>query len=220
VTDEVPTDVFDEISEMSSNAIFKPKVPSLVVSNSESMGPNVMTAMWYMVAGYDPFRWMLAVRHVDHTHEIIEENPEFVLAAPSTEMVDALTLSGMVSHRDLDKVEHLGLETVPGAEVDVPVLANAVGNIECSVMDSFEFENCTYYFGSVEKAYVRPDGMDGRLPSLDQDVLAYLGSDWEDGDEHTKSRYWAELDPSDVRRFRGDEVVESLPADLREEYED
>jgi hypothetical protein len=62
--------------------------------------------------------------------------------------------------------------------------------------------------------------MDGRLPSLDQDVLAYLGSDWEDGDEHTKSRYWAELDPSDVRRFRGDEVVESLPADLREEYED
>lgn len=220
MTAEAPTDVFEEVSEMSSNAIFKPTVASLVVSNSETLGPNVMTATWYMVAGYDPFRYMLAVRHVDRTHDIIEANPEFVLAAPSTAMIDALTLAGMVSHRDLDKVEHLGLETIPGAEVDVPVLANATGNIECSVMDSFEYEGCTYYFGDVERAYVRPGGMNGRLPSLDQDVLAYVGSDWDDGDEHTKSRYWAELEPADLRRFRGDRVVESLPEDLREEYED
>jgi flavin reductase (DIM6/NTAB) family NADH-FMN oxidoreductase RutF len=220
MSSEDPSDVFDELSEMQSKAIFKPKVVALVVSNSENEGPNVMTASWWMLAGYNPFRYMLAVSHSDHTHEIIEENPEFVLAAPSSEMIDALTLSGMVSNRELDKIEHLGLETVPGSEIDVPLLKNAVGNIECSVMDSFEFENCTYYFGEVEAAYVTKDGLDGRLLSLDNDILAYVGSDWDEGDTHTKSRYYAELNGDDLRRFRGDEVVEGLPEDLREKYQD
>ena len=219
MSSEDPSDVFDELSEMESKAIFKPKVVALVVSNSENKGPNVMTASWWMLAGYNPFRYMLAVSHGDDTHEIIEESKEFVLAAPSSEMIEALTLSGMVSNRELDKIEHLGLETVPGSEIDVPLLKNAVGNIECSVMDSFEFENCTYYFGQVEAAYVAKDGMDGRLLSLDNDILAYLGSDWDEGDTHTKSRYYAELSSDDLRRFPGDEVIEGLPEDLREKYQ-
>lgn len=215
-----PLTVFDEISQFDSKSIFKPKVVALVVSNSSDKGPNVMTASWYMLAGYNPFRYMLAVNHSDYTHEIIEDNREFVLAAPSSEMVDALTLSGMVSNRELDKIEHLDLATIPGSEIDVPLLKDAVGNIECSVMDSFEFENCTYYFGKVEAAYVTKDGLDGRVLSLDEDVLAYMGNDWDEGDTHAKSRYYAELSSDDLRRFPGDEVVEGLPDDLREKYED
>lgn len=220
MSEEDPTAVFDEISEMDSKAMFKPKVVALVVSNSETKGPNLMTASWYMLAGYNPFRYLLSVSHHDYTHELIEESGEFVLAAPSSEMIDALTLSGMESGRDLDKIEHLDIETLPGSEIDVPILKNAVGNIECSVMDSFEFENCTYYFGEVEKAYIAKDGFDGRLLSLDEDILAYIGSDWAEGDTHTKSRFYAELDSEDLRRFPGDEVIEGLPEDRREEYEE
>ena len=158
-----PTDAFDEISEYDSTALFKPKVVALVVSEGEERGPNLMTASWWMLAGYDPFRYLLAVSHKTLTYELIEESGEFVLAAPSVDLVDALILSGMVSGRDIDKIDHLGVETVPGQTVDVPLLANATGNIECTVMDSFEFENCTYYFGNVEHAYVTNDGLDGRI---------------------------------------------------------
>ena len=217
MSSEDPSDVFDELSEMESKAIFKPKVVALVVSNSENKGPNVMTASWWMLAGYNPFRYMLAVSQKTYTHEIIEENPEFVLAAPSMELVDALTLSGMVSGRDIDKIDHLGLDTVPGDAVDVPLLADAVGNIECTVMDSFEFENCTYYFGNVENAYVTTDGLDGRVLSPDSDVLAYMGSDWGEDDTDTKYRYYSELTAETLERFPGDEVVDSLPEELREQ---
>ena len=216
-----PTAVFDEVSEKDSTAVFKPKVVALVVTDSDEHGPNVMTASWWMLAGYNPFRFLLAVSHKTYTYEIIEENPEFVLAAPSTDMVDALTLAGKVSGRDLDKIDHLGLETVPGADVDVPLLRDAVGNVECSVMDSFEFENCTYYFGSVENAYVTPDGLDGRVldPAV-ANVLAYMGSDWGEDDTDTKYRYYADLVPEAIERFPGDDVVESLPPDLREQFRD
>ena len=212
------SDAFDEVSEMDSTALFKPEVVSLVVSKSESGGPNVMTASWFMLAGYNPFRYLLAVDHRTYTHELIEENPEFVLAAPSGGMKDALALAGTVSGRELDKIEHLGLETVPGKDVDVPLLADAVGNIECSVMDSFEFENCTYYFGSVENAYVTAGGLEGRILSLDEDVLAYMGSNWGEQDADEKYRYYADMAPEGLERVPDSDVVETLPDDLEEEY--
>jgi flavin reductase (DIM6/NTAB) family NADH-FMN oxidoreductase RutF len=220
MTDTDPTAMFEEVSEYDATSMFKPKVVALVVSNSETHGPNLMTASWWMLAGYNPYRLLLSVSHKTYTHEIIEENPEFVLAAPSIEMVDALTLAGKVSGRDLDKIEHLGLDTVPGKDVDVPLLADAVGNVELSVMDSFEFENCTYYFGSVENAYVTRDGLDGRILRADADALAYMGSDWGEDDTDTKYRYYADIQPEDINRFPGDEVIDSLPEDLREEYQE
>jgi len=218
--DQDPTAVFDEVSEYDSTALFKPKVVALVVSNSESKGPNLMTASWYMLAGYDPFRYLLAVSHKTYTHEIIEESGEFVLAAPSTDLVDALTLSGMVSGRDIDKIDHLGLETVPGEAVDVPLLRDAVGNVECTVMDSFEFEGCTYYFGNVENAFVTADGLDGRILSPDANPLAYMGSDWGEEDTHSKFRHYVDFGADAMARFPGDEVVESLPEELRDEQID
>mgnify|MGYP006278871975 FL=1 len=217
MTSRDPTELFDEISEYDSKALFKPKVVALVVSNSDESGPNLMTASWWMLAGYNPFRYLLAVSHKTLTYELIEESGEFVLAAPSKSMVDALTLSGMVSGRDIDKIEHLGLETVPGQSVDVPLLADATGNIECSVMDSFEFMDTTYYFGEVENAYVTPGGLDGRILSPDADVLAYMGSDWGEDETVSKYRYYADITADSIERFPGDEVVESLPEDLREE---
>jgi flavin reductase (DIM6/NTAB) family NADH-FMN oxidoreductase RutF len=209
-------EVFDEVSEYDSTSLFKPKVVSLVVTDSEEKGPNIMTASWFMLAGYDPFRYLLSVSHETYTYEIIEENPEFVLSAPSTDMIDALTLAGQVSGRDIDKIDHLGLETVPGTEIDVPLLADAVGNVECSVMDSFEFEGCTYYFGNVEAAHVVRGGLDGRVLSLDSDVLAYMGSDWGGDGSDAKYRYYADLDPEDLERYPGEEVMETLPEELRE----
>ncbi len=209
---------FDEIGEYDSSALFKPKIPALVVSNSEATGSNIMTASWWMLAGYDPFRYLLAVSQKSYTHEIIEANPEFVMAAPSTELVDALTLAGMVSGRDLDKIDHLDLETVPGQSVDVPLLADAVGNIELSVLEDFAFEGTTYYMAEVEHAYVTDGGMDGRLLSLDSDILAYMGSDWADEDANSKHRYYAELSPENLKSFPGDAVIDSLPEDMREQF--
>ncbi|MFW5921845.1 MAG: flavin reductase family protein [Halodesulfurarchaeum sp.] len=212
------SDHFDEIGEFDSAALFKPMVPALVVSNSEETGPNVMTASWWMLAGYDPFRYMLAVSEKSYTHEIIEANPEFVMAAPSTRLIDALTLSGMVSGRDLDKIEHLDLETAPGQSVDVPLLADAVGNIELRVMDSFAVEGITYFLAGVEHAYVTAGAMNGRILSLDADILAYMGSDWPEEEANSKHRYYAELSPEDLRSFPGDEVIDTLPEHLRAQF--
>lgn len=210
---------FEEVGAYDAPAMLKPSVPVLVVSAAEDAGPNIMTASWWMLAGYDPFRFLLGVSQKCYTHDLIEANPEFVMAVPTSEMIDAVTLAGMVSGRDLDKIDHLDLATLPAKEIDVPLLAAAAGNIELSVMESFDFEGMTYYFGGIEAAHVVTDGMEGRLRSMDTDVLAYMGSDWVGEEDGTKHRFFADLDAGALRSFPGDEVVESLPPALREEFE-
>jgi flavin reductase (DIM6/NTAB) family NADH-FMN oxidoreductase RutF len=211
-----PTAHFEEVSEHDSKSIFKPNVANLVVSNSDREGPNVMTASWWMLGGYAPFRYVLAVGEHEYTHEIIEANPEFVLAAPSTDMTEAFSLCGNVSGREVDKIEHLGLETIPGESVDVPLLANAVGNVECSVMESFSFEGITYYIAGVEQAYVKKGMLNGRILSADAKPLAFMGSDWENEDDEHKHRYYVDFEDEDVKGFPDGAVLDGLPDDAGE----
>ena len=201
---------FEEISEHDSKSLFKPSVSALVVSNSDSEGPNVMTASWWMLGGYNPFRYVLAVGEHEYTYEIIEESQEFVLAAPSTKLTEAFSLCGNVSGRELDKISHLGLETVPGKEIDVPLLADAVGNVECRVLESFSFEGVTYYIAGVEAAHVREGMLNGRILSADADPLAFMGSDWENEDDEHKHRYYVDFDDEDVAKFSDGDALEGL----------
>lgn len=214
-------DFFEEISGMDSKSIFKPSTLVLVLSNSENKGPNVMTAAWWMLAGYNPLRYLLSVDHKTYTYEIIEENQQFVLSAPTRDMIDAVTLCGKVSGREIDKIDHLDLKTLSASEIDVPILQNAVGNVECEVMESFDFKGCTYYFGSVEKAYVSKDDLNGRILSGDAEPLGFMGSDWESKEENdTKHRYYLQFDDENVQSFPGDKVIEDLPSELQEKYTD
>lgn len=208
--DELP---FERLSAADSKSLFKPGVVALVVSQSDETGPNVMTAAWWMVAGFDPFRYLLAVSHHTYTHDVIENNPEFVLAVPTTEMIDALTLCGSVSGRDVDKIEHLGLETVSGDALDVPLLTNALGNVECEVVKSVDFDGITYYFGEVKNTYVQPRMLDGRILASDANPLAYMGSDWEPSDETAKHRYYLTYDAENVQSYPGSAVLEDIQSD-------
>lgn len=205
---------------MDSSGFLRPNVPVLVVSNSPEHEPNVMAAAWWMVGGYRPFRYLLAVAQHTHTHDLIESNPEFVMAVPTTDMIDALTVAGKLSGRDIDKLDHLDLETVPGKGVDVPLLVDAVGNVELEVMESFEYADTTYYFGDVQHAFVTPGAMNGRVLSGDSNVLANLGSDWADGDDDMKHRYYIDFDDSDIESHPGSSVLEDLPADLAAQLRD
>lgn len=198
------TDHFEQLGEMNSKSLLKPHVPLLVVTESDDKGPNVMTAAWWMLASYDPFRYLLSVDHESYTYEILEENPEFVMGVPTVDLIDAVTLCGTTSGRDVDKIEQLGLGVVPGTEIDVPFLTDALGNIECRVDESFTFGNNTFYFGEVAAVHVTPDAMDGRILSPSAGPLAYMGSDRdEDGEKH---RYYLEY--TDVPERFPDAAVE------------
>lgn len=202
---------FESISPMDSKSLMRPNVLLLAVSNHPKTGPNIMTAGWWTIAGYDPLRYLLTVEEKTFTYELVERNPEFVLSVPTMDMVDAVALAGSVSGRDVDKIDHLDLDTVPGTEVDVPLLADALGNVECDVVKSFSFDGRTYYFGEAVAAHAKPGVRDGRLLDPQSRILANMGSDWKHEDDVHKHRYYLEFDRDDVSSYPTAEVIETLP---------
>lgn len=215
-TEECVEQYFDQVTEMDSKSVHKPNITMLVLSQSDNKGPNIMTASWWMLASFWPFRYMLSVSHKSYTYEILQDNPEFTFAVPTVDMIDALTLCGMVSGRDLDKLDHLGLETLSGTEINVPLLKNAVGNLECSVTEKFEHDSVTFYLAKVEKAYIKKGMLDGRILSAEGNPLAYMGSDWHGENDDTKHRFYVDFDAEDIRSYRGSEIVDTLPPEIRE----
>lgn len=197
-------DCFEQLDETDSKRLLKPHVPLLVVTHGTTKGTNVMTAAGWMHAGYEPFRYLIAVDQTTLTYDVLAENPEFVMGIPTVDLINAVTLCGTKSGREVDKVEQLGLDLLPGTEIDVPLLADALGNIECRVDESFESGDVTYYFGDVEAVHVRPDAMNGRILSPSVGPLAYMGSDTdEDGEKH-----WCYLEYTDEPERVPDAAVE------------
>lgn len=195
---------FDRVPLSNGKSLFRPKVPALIVSQSESGGPNILTAMWWMSAGYQPYKMIVAIAHSTYTYELLEENPEFVMAAPTRDMMDSVVLCGLRSGREVDKIDRLGLETLPADKVDVPLIQDAAGNIECKIEESFKYDGHTYYFAEVVRAYVTPGWFKDGVYSTEADPMAYLGViHEEDGNVRRHSRL-----PEDRYDYQESEILD------------
>ncbi len=126
----------------------------LAVSADAEGRADVITLGWAMPTSGSPPMWAISVGHTRHSHRLIEEGGEFVLAFPSTELAGACRLCGTKSGRDTDKIAAAGLRTVPAAAVRPPLLAGCLANFECRVRGSLVTGDHTIFAGEVVAAHV------------------------------------------------------------------
>lgn len=93
-------------------------------------GVNVITLCFSMHCSYKPPMIAVAINDRSVTYELIQKASEFVLSVPGPSLIDATMFCGVESMRDVDKVEHLGLELTNGYSVSVPGLRMAIANVE------------------------------------------------------------------------------------------
>ena len=74
------------------------------------------------------------VRKSRFTHELINNSNEFTVAIPHEDMSEALALCGTKSGREMDKMEFLGLKTMPSKEINTPTLDCKGTHYECMVL--------------------------------------------------------------------------------------
>ncbi len=98
--------------------------------------PNSMTIGWSSIGNYwaKPV-FVVPVRISRYTHHLIEETKEFTVSIPfGDNMKEALAYCGSKSGRDCDKFKELGLTTLPGQTVKVPVVGECDLYYECRVI--------------------------------------------------------------------------------------
>ncbi|PYJ67618.1 MAG: hypothetical protein DME76_14725 [Verrucomicrobia bacterium] len=159
------------------NKPFGIRVPSLVVTRGAKNRLNFLTAMWFTPTGFEPSRMIVAIQKRTLTYDFLLERGEFVMSAPTDKMMDIVVFAGYISGRDVDKWQAAGLTAVKPAKISVPLIGEAIGNVEYRVVQQIPFgEEMDLFVGEVLATHVRKGAVEGELYREDSNPLLYMGT--------------------------------------------
>ncbi|MCO4845118.1 MAG: flavin reductase [Sulfurovum sp.] len=127
----------------------QPRVTALLACQD-----NLMPASWHMPVSKSPFRYAVAVREENYTHQLIQEKNSFTLNFLPFEYYETVSLMGKL-HGDMDdKLAESNLD-VAGEDRYKNVLLNASDFIyECVVCDTYKNGDHTIFIADVKKIHV------------------------------------------------------------------
>jgi len=175
------------------NKPFSIRIPSLVVTRGKNDRLNFLTAMWFTPTGAEPSRMIVAIQKRTLTYNLLLERGEFVMSAPTDKMMDVVVFAGYISGHDVDKWQATGLTPVQPSKVTVPLIGEAIGNVEYKVVGQIPFDDgMDLFVGEVLATHIRKGVMEGELYRADSNPLLYMGTKY---DDHGKStgKYYAHL---------------------------
>lgn len=133
-------------------------VPSVMVSCGDMQASNIITIAWTGIINSDPPMTYVSVKKSRYSHDIIEENGEFVINLVTADLADKMDFCGVRSGRDIDKFEKLGLTREAGDKVGAPLIAESPVNIECRVKDIVRMPSHDMFIAEIVAAHI-----DGRF---------------------------------------------------------
>jgi flavin reductase (DIM6/NTAB) family NADH-FMN oxidoreductase RutF len=162
------------------NKPFAIRVPALVVTRGAKNRLNFLTAMWFTPTGAEPSRMIVAIQKKTLTYDFLLERGEFVMSAPSDKMMDIVVLGGYISGHDVDKWKAAGLTPIQPSKVSVPLIGEAIGNVEYSVAQQIPFDDeMDLFVGEVLATHIRKGAMEGELYRENANPLLYMGTKYD-----------------------------------------
>ena len=127
--------------------------------------PNVMPAGWSMLTSNDPLMIAVSVGLPRHTHSLLEEADDFVVAFPSAAHKADIEFCGSNSGRDVDKIDESGLEVAAAAEISTPIIVDAAACFECLPAGALRTGDHRIFVGEIVAAHVS-ERYDERVKNL------------------------------------------------------
>jgi len=96
---------------------------------------------------------MLGIDDGAYTHELIKKTKEFVVAFPNEKMAEEVLFVGTRHGQSCDKIAGSGLRVQKAGKVKAPLMADAVANFECKLVDIYRPGDCPLIIGEVVAAH-------------------------------------------------------------------
>jgi flavin reductase (DIM6/NTAB) family NADH-FMN oxidoreductase RutF len=125
----------------------------MVTTIGRDQRPDIITLGWAMPTSGSLPMCAISVGLTRHTHALLEQVPEFVLAFPAEDMEAAMLLCGTRSGREVDKFGETGLTALPATKVRPPLIGEAVSNLECKVVSTHRTGDHTIFVGEIVAAH-------------------------------------------------------------------
>lgn len=161
----------------SSSRLMNPRLAVLVTCCDQSGKPNAISVAWHTPLSHDPPLVGISIGLTRYSHELITATGEYVINVVGQDLQPAVEFCGEYSGRDCDKISLTGLELRPSKYLTIPVLAGALGHLECRVEQEIPVGDHTLFVARVLSAEVRTDCFDEAWKAGNGDVLLCLRYD-------------------------------------------
>jgi flavin reductase (DIM6/NTAB) family NADH-FMN oxidoreductase RutF len=140
---------------------------------------NVMPVAWNMPLSHEPPLVGIAVHPSRHTYDMIRFGEQFALNFPSHRLMNHVQYLGIVSGREVQKIDVAKLPTFKAQRIDVPLLEGCLAWVECTVEDILRLGDHHLFVGKVLAVQVEREAFEEAWLLGDDDLkpLHYLGGD-------------------------------------------
>lgn len=144
----------------------------LVVSGRLGEEVNVMAADWVTVVSVQPFIVAVSIAPTRYTYKLVKKYGELVISVPSVEMIKDVWLAG--SEHGPQKLRKTRFEFAQASKVQVPVIKNALANLECKIIGEHHYGDHVLFACEVLAYHYREDAFKNNEPQLSAGFLAHI----------------------------------------------
>ena len=112
---------------------------------------NLLPITWHMPTSFNPFLYAIAICKTNFSHGMIESSRAFCVNFISKEFEDEAVLCGTLSGNVVDKFEKTKLTRETCESIDAVRLKEAIGFLECELVDTLDTGDHTIFLGKVLK---------------------------------------------------------------------
>lgn len=152
-------------------------VPVVLVTCGDIQGAkNIITIAWAGTVASDPVMVSISVRPERYSYSLIKESGEFVINLPNRRMVRAVDYCGVVSGKDGDKFQAIGLTPAPAKNVRAPIIQEAPLALECQVTSIIPLGSHDLFLAKVLGVQVDEHLVDqtGKLNLAKAELISYV----------------------------------------------
>ena len=134
----------------------KPEKVVFVLSIDQNNKPSGMVAGWQTRCSANPPLFAVSLSKRGHTHQLIRQSKEFVLAFPNQEIEKEMLVFGTTHGNQVDKFMETGLETISAQKIRTPLIKKATFNFECQLTKEVDAGDHLIFIGEVVAAHQNP----------------------------------------------------------------
>lgn len=121
-----------------------PKLTILVTA-----GNNIITLAWHSPISFSPPLYGVSIAPNRHSHDIIKNEKEFGVNFVTMDHLDAIKYCGTHSGKDVDKWAETWLTKEDAEKIKTPLIKEAIGTLECKLVQDFTCGDHTWFVGEV-----------------------------------------------------------------------
>ena len=159
-------------------ALPNPHLAVLVTCCDYNGQPNVLTVAWHTPLSHQPPLLGISIAHSRYSHTLMRDEGEFMVNIVGQSLQEAVEICGTYTGEIDDKLDIAGLQIRMAKHVRPPVLLDALGVLECKVVDQVETGDHAFFIGQVLLALACDDCFSNAWKSQgDEAVLQCLQRD-------------------------------------------